>query len=167
MDMSCFHLFSIVNNTMTLCLCSCMRAKSLQSCPTLCTCTDCSPPGFFVHGVLQARILEWVAITSSRGSSWRRDRTWVSCVAGILYCWATGEAPLWTKIYKYLFASLPSVNLGVELLVGSMFNTLCSMFNLLRNHQTFPQWLHHFTFPPGMPKGSNFLTSLPVLVIFH
>ena len=43
---------------------------------------DCSPPGSFVHGILQARILEWVAISSSRGSSQPKDRTWVSYIAG-------------------------------------------------------------------------------------
>ena len=41
-----------------------------QSCPTLCDPVDCSPPGFSAHGILQARILEWVAISFSRGSSW-------------------------------------------------------------------------------------------------
>ena len=39
---------------------------------------DCSLPGFFVHGIFQARVLEWVAISFSRGSSWPRNRTWVS-----------------------------------------------------------------------------------------
>ena len=43
---------------------------------------DCSPPGSSVHGILQARILEWVAIPLSRGSSQPRDRTWVSHTAG-------------------------------------------------------------------------------------
>ena len=43
---------------------------------------DCSPPGSSVHGILQARILEWVAMSSSRGSSWPRDWTQVSCIAG-------------------------------------------------------------------------------------
>ena len=42
---------------------------------------DCSPPGFSVHGIPQARILEWVAISFSRGSSWPRDCTWVSWLA--------------------------------------------------------------------------------------
>ena len=41
-------------------------AKSLQSCPTLCDPMDCSQPGFFVHGILQARTLEWVAISFSK-----------------------------------------------------------------------------------------------------
>ena len=45
-----------------LCLCA-------QSCPTLCDTMDCSPPGFSVHGILQAKILDWVAMPSSRGSS--------------------------------------------------------------------------------------------------
>ena len=53
-----------------------------RSCLTLCNPMDCSPPGSSVRGMLQARILEWVAMPSSRGSSQARDRTWVSCVAG-------------------------------------------------------------------------------------
>ena len=56
-----------------------MHAKSLQSCLTLCDPVDYSPPGFSVPGILQARILEWVAMPASRGSSWPRDRTCVSC----------------------------------------------------------------------------------------
>ena len=57
------------------------RAKSLQSCPTLCNPTDCSPPGPSVHGILQARILEWVAMPFSRGSSPPRDQTRVSSIS--------------------------------------------------------------------------------------
>ena len=53
----------------------CMCAKSLQSCLTLCDPMDRSPPGSSVHGISQAGILEWLAISSSRGSSWARDRT--------------------------------------------------------------------------------------------
>ena len=47
----------------------CMHAKLLQSCPTLCNPMDCNPPDSSVHGIFQARILEWVAMLSSRGSS--------------------------------------------------------------------------------------------------
>ena len=54
-----------------------------QSWRTLCDPLDCSPPGFSVHGTLQARILEWVAISSSRGFSQRRDRTGISCVSRV------------------------------------------------------------------------------------
>ena len=53
-------------------------AKSLQSCLTLCDPTDCSPPGSSVPGILQARILQWVAMPSSRGSSRPRDGIHVS-----------------------------------------------------------------------------------------
>ena len=64
-----------------------------QSCPTLWDHIDCSPPGSSVHGILQARILEWVAISFSRGSSWLRDRTWVSCITGRFFTiWATSES---------------------------------------------------------------------------
>ena len=51
---------------------------------------DCSPPGSFVHGILQAKILEWISISFYRGSSWPRDRTYVSCVAGRFF---TSEPP--------------------------------------------------------------------------
>ena len=70
-----------VTNTFTLSA----AAKSLQSCPTLCDSRDCSPPGSSVHGISQARILGWVAISFSRGSSWPRDWTWVSYMAGRLF----------------------------------------------------------------------------------
>ena len=52
-----------------------------QSCLDLCDSVGCSPQGSFVHGILQARILEWFAITFSRGSSQLRDRTWISWVS--------------------------------------------------------------------------------------
>ena len=54
---------------------------------------DCSPPGSSIHGILQARILEWIAISFSRGSSQPRDRTQVSCIAGRHFnLWATRKA---------------------------------------------------------------------------
>ena len=63
------------------------------SCPTLCDPMDCGPPGSFVHGILQARTLEQVAIPFSRGSFQPRDWTWVSCVASRFFTiWATREA---------------------------------------------------------------------------
>ena len=69
-----------------------------QSCPTLCDPMDCSLPGSSVHGILRARILEWVAMPSSRESFQPRDWTWVSCIEGRLFTiWATREAPLLVK----------------------------------------------------------------------
>ena len=61
----------------------CVCVQLLQSCPTLCDPMDCSPPGSSVQGIFQARILEWMAISSSRGSSWPRDQTQVSCISCI------------------------------------------------------------------------------------
>ena len=63
-----------------------------QSCPTLCDHMGCSPPGSSGHGIFQARILEWVAISFSRGSSRPRDWTQVSRIVGRHFTvWATGE----------------------------------------------------------------------------
>ena len=59
-----------------------VKVKVTQSCLTLCDPMDSSLPGFSVHGILQTRILEWVAVVFSRGSSQPRDRTQVSHVAG-------------------------------------------------------------------------------------
>ena len=64
-----------------------------QSCPTLCDPMDYSPPSSSVHGILQARILEWVVIPFSRGSFGPRDQTHVYCIAGRFFTnWATREA---------------------------------------------------------------------------
>ena len=51
----------------------CVCATSLQPCPTLHNPMDCSPPGFSLHGILQAGILEWIALASSKGSSQPRN----------------------------------------------------------------------------------------------
>ena len=67
---------------------------SLQSCLTLCDSMDCSRPGSSVNGILQAGILEWVALSFSRGSSWPRDQTRVSCIVGRFFTiWGTRENP--------------------------------------------------------------------------
>ena len=69
-----------------------------QSCPTLCDPMNCSLPGSSDHGILQAIILEWIAISFSRGPSQPRDRTQVFHITGIFFTvWATREAP-WTNI---------------------------------------------------------------------
>ena len=83
----------------------CVGVLVVQSCPTFCSSTDYSPPGFSVHGILQpgilglpnprihdilqARLLEWIAVPFSRGSSQPRDQTLVSCIAGRFFTiWA-------------------------------------------------------------------------------
>ena len=63
---------------------------------------DCSPPGSSVLGILQARILQWVATSSSRGSSWPRDGTCFFCLSctgrQILYCWVTWKPALYMHL---------------------------------------------------------------------
>ena len=68
-------LYNIVQVRRQLCVCVCACAQLLQSCLTLCKPMDCSPPGSSVHGILQVKILEWIAISFSRRSSQPRDRT--------------------------------------------------------------------------------------------
>ena len=77
----------------------CVCAQLLQSCLTRCDPVDCSPPGSLVHGILQARILEWVAMPSSRGSSWR-NWTHVSCIAGRFFTAEPLGKPLGVRITK-------------------------------------------------------------------
>ena len=79
---SSWHLTSILDRITQI-----LWVLVTQSCWTLCDPMDCSPPGSSVCGILQARILEWVAIPFSKGSSWPRDWTRVSCIGRqILYC---------------------------------------------------------------------------------
>ena len=80
-----------LHSPIILCVCSVPR-----SCPTLWNPMDCCLPGSSVHGILQARILEWAAISCSRGTSWPRDGTpCVSCTGRwILYHWHRGSPPL-------------------------------------------------------------------------
>ena len=75
----------------------CLVTKSYL---TPCDLVDYSPPGSSIHGIIQARILEWVAISSSRGSSQLRDWTHVSCTGRqILYHWANKEARRYISIH--------------------------------------------------------------------
>ena len=104
----CFCLF--------LCLClsislpspvpsSSKGAQPLSS-VRLCDPMDYSPAGSSVHGILQIRILEWVAIPFSKGFSWPRDQTWVSCIAGGLFTtWATREALYYDIMSKVSYSN--------------------------------------------------------------
>ena len=84
----------------------CMEVKS-----------ESSLPGSSVHGIFQARVLEWVAISFSRGSPRPRDQTQVSCIAGRFFAiWATREARECIYMVKILFSFPLCIYLGVELL---------------------------------------------------
>ena len=84
-----------------MCVCVCGCCLVAKKCPTLCDSMDCSLPGSSVHGISQARILEKVAISFLRGSSWPRDQTHISCIGRQFpYHWACREAGF---IYTYIF----------------------------------------------------------------
>ena len=69
--------------SLVCCCCSCLAAKS---CPILCKPMDCSPPGSSVQRISQARMLEWVASSFSRGSSHPRDQIHASCIGRWIFC---------------------------------------------------------------------------------
>ena len=102
-------------------------------CLTLCDPVDCSLPAFSVHGILQARILEWVAIPFPRGSSRSRDWTWVSCIAGRFFTtWAT-QGNRWS-----LFQFCKS---WYKLFINYMGILTCdSAFHWCFNNQTATSW---------------------------
>ena len=74
----------------------CIHAKTLQSCPPLCDLMDCRLASSSVHGILQARILGWIAISYFRGSSQPRGQTHVSCISCIAGRFFTTEPPVYT-----------------------------------------------------------------------
>ena len=105
----CFFILLIVS--FFLCrsfLVWCVKVKVLvtQLCPTICDPMDYSLPGFSVQGILQARILEWVAISISRGSSWSKNQTWVSCITSTGFA-LFSQLVLWCHIHKNTIKSLP------------------------------------------------------------
>ena len=127
---------------------SVVKVLVTQSCLIPCNLMDCSPPGSSVHGTSQARILEWVATSSCRGSSWPRDRNHVSCLSCIgRRHWATWEAhtedkdntnilelidtKIWTpiqtatgdvKLFFLCCSLLPSYCLIIQLQKGRLLN---------------------------------------------
>ena len=91
-----------------------VHANSLQLCLTLCDPMDCSPPGFSIHRILQARILEWVAMLSSRGSSRPRNGTSVSYVSCI------GRQVLLPLAFFYLLG-IRKTEIATKVLTDSTF----------------------------------------------
>ena len=130
-----------------------------QLCPIFCDPVDCSPPDSYVHGTLQARILKWVAVQFSRGSSWPKDQTWVSCIAGRFFTiWATREALIllinrslktlkfynneWHYMQRNVLISQVKINTllsweesisSIVLVVALLFNNLCTS-SLFKNN---------------------------------
>ena len=106
---SCIHIYIYtlviyLCNYIILCIVYVLVA---QSCPILCTPVDCSPPDSSVHGIFQARILEWVAISFSRESSWPRDQTLVSHITGRFF--------IILLMFTYIAASCESTFIFIQL----------------------------------------------------
>ena len=115
-----------------------------QLCLTLCDCMDCSPPGSSVHGISQARILERVVISSSRGLSCSRDWTCVSCVSctgrQIFHHWASWEAHVYGKNYnlkRYMHT----------MFIAALFQFSCSVVS----NSLWPHGLQHARLPCSSP----------------
>ena len=99
---------------------------------------DCSLPGYSVHGISQAGILEWVAISFSMRYSWLRDQTQFSCISCIgrwvLYHWATWEAPL----NKYISSEHPLPLTGTGTLSAHLFLLMsCQLHSFIYSHPGF------------------------------
>jgi len=96
--------------------CVCMSAQSLQSCPTLCNPKDYSPPDSSNHGILWARIMEWVVVPSSRETSWTRNWTQVSCTEGGFFTteWQGKPQIVWCYVIILIMAFWVWMNFYME-----------------------------------------------------
>ena len=141
----------------------------VQLCPPLCNPMDCSPPGSSVHEILQARILEWVAILFARGSSWPSAWTWVSCIAK----WNLPSEPprkpppynrhppkFCSGVNAYSHAPNPSLANGDEKLWSILFTlkhslkreTFSSFISVLQVKHRATYILHRYIHTPPMNK---------------
>ena len=110
----------------------CVLCLVTQSCLTLCDPIDCSPAASFVHGLLQARTLEWVAFPFSRGSSQLRDWTQVSCIAGGFFTiWATREAQIKKQLGLSRGDIIPDLESSLTWSMEMYFKHWSWMFNVL------------------------------------
>ena len=122
-----------------------------QSCLTLCDPTDCSLPGSSVHGILQARILEWAAIPFSRGSFQPRDRT---CVCSV-YCIAGG-------FFFYHCTSVTATNcvlaspLSHKASIRSLGNSLTRCHHFSNKKESFPRQVDRESRGPQGERGLEF-----------
>ena len=95
-----------------------VKVKVLVSRVQLCKPMDCSSPGSSVHGILQARILEWIAVPLSRGSSWPRDQTKISWIAGRFFIMLHGLHDM--KHLRHHFLKI-SINIRLKNVVQNYF----------------------------------------------
>ena len=128
-------------------------AKSLQSCLTLCNPMDCSPPGSSVHGILQAKILECVAIPSSRGPSRPRDQTRISYVP----CTGGQSRHHWCHLGSRSCIIMGPQNCNETVLIVPFFSCGHSWKQqaLLLSHCFSSPWRSLTTWTQGVHKGTR------------
>ena len=133
----CMQLHKVMCKDMCMCV---------QLCPILCDPLDCSHSGSSVHGISQARILEWVAISYSRESSWPRTWTWLCCVecrridAFELWCWRRLLRVPWTA-RRSNQSILKEISPGISL-EGIMLNLKLQYFgHLMQRTDSFEKTL--------------------------
>ena len=101
------HMCVCVRTCVRVCVRACVCVWIAQSCPTLCNPMVCGPPGSSVHGIFQVRILQGVAISSSRGSSWPREWISFSCIASRFFAiWVIRKTHICTIRYKIVNKNL-------------------------------------------------------------
>ena len=151
-----------------------VKVKVAQLCLTLYNPMDHSLPGSSVHGILQARILEWVAIVFSRGSSWPRNWTRVSCVGGEFFAsWATRDAPKYLPTNYLLYLPRETIFWTLEKVGDHHLKQVFSVdpINTGKNqHQILPDLMYWegpiitlVVFPPW--KYARLLVAQPCLTL--
>ena len=136
----------------------CCRCLVAQSQPTLCDPMDCNQLGPSAHGISQARLLEWVAISFSKGSSWPRDWTCIYCLGRQILChWATREVK---KAIILLLAKSLLKLMCIKLVMPSNHFIICRPLLLLPS--IFPSirvFSNELTLPNRWPKYWSFSIS--------
>ena len=138
---------------MYLCVCVC---SVTQLCPTLCDPINCSPPGSSVHGILQARILEWVAISVSRDLSDPGIEPMID--AGKLYYWA-----MWEAQYEFIHADKPALRGAPTKVRPPVSHFLLPYHNTDRSSHGWALWWVELTLAPLLSSclGASLISDLP------
>ena len=138
------YIYTHTHTHIYIYICVCAHAKSLQSCPTLYDSMVYSPLGSSVHGILQTRLLEWVAMPSFRGSFWSRDQAHISyettsltspaLAGGYFTTSATWEAPnmcvcVCVCVYKYIYIYTFYISISHYIYLPRKCQFVLSQFN--------------------------------------
>ena len=119
----------------------CVHLVVTQSCLILCNTMNCSLPGFSVHGILGARILEWIDIPFFRGSSWPRDQTLVSCIIGRFFTiWATRKSTMGRGKWTMRVTLFSFENNAIERTLWKQSNTIVKSINDLKYISVFHRY---------------------------